>query len=237
MPKVSLKINDDLVFSFPKNTYGSETKLIPEYVKKHFLSQYKSLQLSDENFAKKSFPLRNNSEDIESKAQYLFEIEFTFSGNKIGGMSYRPGFDEKSLIEVNLIDESLQEDEETIYLKFNINAELYWDFKSNHYKKYESFVESNNATWETAKIDIRFNFRNNFLHVNGLKYDEKGNYRVLEPESENNLLHVLESTPNIFSLVKNYLPEKEWEKNSKYWQLYSEKKIRFEGNYFKHLTA
>ena len=234
MAKTSLKINNDFIFSFPKKVLGKEDEYIPNYIKKHFLDNYKSVQLSDEIFAKRSYPLPRNT-NPETETLYLFEIEFTFAGKKIGGVRYCPGFTEDSNININLVDENFGEDEETYYLKFNISATIFWDFKSTHFNKYKEFVEKNEASWEDSKINIRLNFRNNFLHLNALKYDEKGNLNEPQEANENNISYILENTPNIFSLIQNYMPEKEWEKNSKIWQTINEKNIELKGNYFKHL--
>ena len=116
-------------------------------------------------------------------------------------------------------------------MKFNISADILWDFKSTHYNKYKEFVEKNEATWEESKIYIRFNFRNNFLHLNALKYDEKGNLKEAQEANENNIKYILENTPNIYSLIQNFIPENV----SPNWQTIKEKNIEFKGNYFKHM--
>ena len=138
MAKTSLKIDNDFIFSFPKKVLGKEDEYIPNYIKKHFLDNYKSVQLSDEIFAKRSYPLPRNT-NPETETLYLFEIEFTFAGKKIGGVRYCPGFTEDSNININLVDENFGEDEETFYLKYNISATIFWDFKSNHFNKYKEF--------------------------------------------------------------------------------------------------
>jgi hypothetical protein len=43
MAKTSLKINNDFIFSFPKKVLGKEDEYIPNYIKKHFLDNYKSV--------------------------------------------------------------------------------------------------------------------------------------------------------------------------------------------------
>ena len=230
MAKTSLKIDNDFIFSFPKKVLGKEDEYIPNYIKKHFLDNYTNVQLSDDLFAKRSYPLPRNT-NPDSETLYLFEIEFTFAGKKIGGVRYCPGFTEDSKINIKLVDENFGEDEETYYLKFNISADILWDFKSTHYNKFKEFVEKNEATWEESKIYIRFNFRNNFLHLNALKYDEKGNLKEAQEANENNIKYILENTPNIFSLVQNFIPENV----PANCQTIKEKNIEFKGNYFKHL--
>ena len=239
MAKASIKIDDEFIFYFGKKTAGSESdsRIIPNYVKNYFIENFQKVQLKDQSVIEKIAPrFPRYIPDLNIEPFYLLEVELTFSGTKLGGILYRPDYDNSSSLSVSLIDENYDEDEEGSYLKFKISGELFWDFKPNHLKNYKVHVEKKESTWEEANLELRINFRNNPVYLKGLEYDDKGNSLPTEPEGENNLRFILKTTPNVFSVIKNYLPEKEWEKELKVWQVINQKNITFEGNYLKHFS-
>ena len=69
-----------------------------------------------------------------------------------------------------------------------------------------------------------------------MKYDNNGKTIPNGNEDENDLRYILETTENIPSIIKNYSPEKKWEKNQKVWQQLNNYKISFNGSYLEHFN-
>ncbi len=229
-------MNDDFVFLFSKRTVGneSETRVIPNYVLDHFLKNYKRFQILDESIQKKYSEYTNYVLDLNSEPLFLLEFELTYSGSELGGILQRLNVTEESEVSVNYV-ETIFEDDEFFYLKFNISGQVYWDFKPAHFKKFQTYVENHNSTWETANVNLRLNFRDNFLYTDSLKYNH-GRSVPEEPESEDNTRFILEILPNIFSTIKNSKPHKKWELESKFWQMFNEKDITLVGKYLEHFN-
>lgn len=236
MPKASIKMNDDFIFLFSKRTVGneSETRVIPNYVLDHFLKNYKRFQILDESIQKKYSEYSNYVIDLNSEPFFLLEFELTYSGSALGGILQRLNVTEESEVSVNYI-ETIFEDDEFFYLKFNISGQVYWDFKPTHLKKFQTYVENHKGTWDNANIYLRLNFRDNFLYTDSLKYNH-GSSIPEEPESADNIRFILEISPNIFSTIKNYKPQNKWELESKFWQMFDEKDITLVGKYLEHFN-
>lgn len=237
MSKATITINDDFIFTFEKKTAGSvdDIRDIPDYVKKYFIENYENLHLKDEGINKKQLQWPKYIPDLKTDPLYLLEVEMYFYGNSIGGILYRPDFTEDSTISANFV-EIVEEDDEKYYMRFKIIGELIWDFKANHLNNYKNHVEKNGSSWEDAKIALKLSFIVNHLYKRALDYDENGNSLPSEPENENNLRFVLGITPIIYSNLRNYKPQKEWEKNLKFWELLIDKNVTFGGNYLKHFN-
>lgn len=238
MAKASIKINDEFIFHFLKKTAGSvaDIRTIPNYVKNHFINNFQRVQLLDQSIMKKMYIFPKPRPDLNVDPFYMLGVELYFSGKRLGSILYCPDYADNSSLSVDLIDENHDEDEEFYYLKFKISAELFWDFKPNHFKNYKTHVENKESTWEESKLDLRISFGGDYLYSNALKYDEKGEYLPTEAEGENNLKFILNITGNVASVTKNYPPEKEYEKKLKVWELLSQKNITFEGDYLKHFN-
>jgi len=237
MPKASINLNDDFIFLFPRRTVGneSETRLIPKYVLKYFLDNYKRFQISDENIQKKYAEYSNYIPDLKTEPLFLLEFELSYSGTKIGGILQRLKITEASKVTVNYI-ETLFDDDEYYYLKFNISGQVDWDFKPTQLNKIQVYIDSHKGNWETALIDLRLNFRNNFLYTDSLKYDQNGNSIPEQAESADNIRFILDISPNVFSTIKNHQPQNTWELQSKFWQMFNEKNISFGGKYLEHFN-
>jgi len=237
MPKASINLNDDFIFLFPRRTVGneSETRLIPKYVLKYFLDNYKRFQISDENIQKKYAEYSNYIQDLKTEPLFLLEFELSYSGTKIGGILQRLKITEASKVTVNYI-ETLFDDDEYYYLKFNISGQVDWDFKPTQLNKIQVYIDSHKGNWETALIDLRLNFRNNFLYTDSLKYDQNGNSIPEQAESADNIRFILDISPNVFSTIKNHQPQNTWELQSKFWQMFNEKNISFGGKYLEHFN-
>jgi hypothetical protein len=245
MPKASIEINDDFVFRFSKYTVGSEETIreIPEFVKLHFINNVgQRIQLKDEVFLGQYRNRSRTDINTDTSSLFLAEIELSFSGKKIGGIGYAPVFTSDSKFQVNFI-ETVGEDEQDVLLKFNVVSSLFWDFKSSDLNKLTSGLEWKESTWEKAKIELRINFRNNFLAADTFVYDSSGNklpnqpFEVLDgklkgiPEDESNLGFILEIMPNVFSIVKSVDPETQFELNNPYFQKMSSKNIHMKSKY------
>lgn len=234
MPKHRIKLNDTFVFSFPKIMPGSVTDQfsIPASVLNHFLENCANCQLKDSfNSNRAAAPSQIPFIDVKAESLYWFEIEFIFSGVKLGGILHKPDFLEGSILRITSTDPNYIEDEENFYLKIRLEGDTVWDFKSNHYKNYLSSVESSGSKWEDAKVDIRLNFRSNPIQKIGLNRliqqnkDDTTNKKLIEVKE------ILDKTPNINSVVRNYRPEKPWELKIKNWEYLEGKNINLEGAY------
>jgi hypothetical protein len=96
-----------------------------------------------------------------------------------------------------------------------------------------SAVENAGSKWENAKLEIRINFRTSHIlktNLNRLIKDSVDDHSANEYRK---LKEILDSTPNIPSLIRNYKPEKKWELELKYWQNLKEKELNLEGPYLR----
>lgn len=238
MAKSILKINDELVFFYYKEIIDRNYEPKKDFVKSYFLSNYNKIQLKNIQLNKKIdqvFP-RYIPNDLDIEPHFMIEVELTFSGTDRGGILYRPSLNEESSISIDLVEDNYDEDEEISYLKFNVSSELSWDFKSSDFKKFKTHVEQKGSSWENSKLEIRINVRNNPIYLNCLQYDNNGKTIPNGNEDENDIRYILETIENIPSIIKNYSPEKKWEKNQKVWQQLNNYKISFNGSYLEHFN-
>jgi hypothetical protein len=217
MAKATLKINDDFVFCFSKNTVGytDSIRQIPEFVSKYFVENVSTnFLLFDEEFWNADYVEMSRlvSKNLASTSAYFLEVELSFSGKKIGGINYKPKYSKESKVKVSFVDFAGETDED-LFLKFHVEAELFWDYKSSDHKKQVAYIEKSESSWEESKVQIRLNFRNNSILIDSMIYDENGRKLAQAPvatidskttgfpEDENNLCFILSITPNVFSLV------------------------------------
>ncbi len=217
MAKATLKINDDFVFCFSKNTVGftDSIRKIPEFVSNYFVKNVSTnFLLFDEEFWNADYNEMSRlvSKKLVSTSAYFLEVELSFSGKKIGGIIYKPKYTKDSKVKTSFVDVAGETDED-LFLKFHVEAELFWEYKSSDYKKQVDFIAKSESSWEESKVQIRLNFRNNSILINSMIYDENGR-RLAQPpvatieskitgfpEDENNLCFILSITPNVFSVV------------------------------------
>jgi hypothetical protein len=88
-----IKINDDFVFCFSKNTVGyvDSIRQIPEFVSKYFVENVSTnFLLFDEEFWNADYVEMSRlvSKNLASTSAYFLEVELSFSGKKIGGINY-----------------------------------------------------------------------------------------------------------------------------------------------------
>jgi hypothetical protein len=217
MAKAFLKINDSFVFCFPKNTVGYTDSIqnIPGFVSKYFIENVSTnFLLFDESYWNADYieMSRLISKNLASTSAFFLEVDFSFSGKKLGEISYKPKFLKDSKVRVSFI-ENAGETEEDLFFKLHIEAELYWDYKASHFTKQLNHIEKKESTWEDAKVQIRINFRNNFILIDSMIYDENGSKLAQPPvetidskikrypEKESNLCYVLSISPNVFTIV------------------------------------
>jgi hypothetical protein len=178
MAKAFLKIIDSFVFCFPKNTVGYTDSIqnIPGFVSKYFIENVSTnFLLFDESYWNADYieMSRLISKNLASTSAFFLEVDFSFSGKKLGEISYKPKFLKDSKVRVSVI-ENVGETEEDLFFKLHIEAELYWDYKASHFTKQLNHIEKKESTWEDAKDQIRINFRNNFILIDSMIYDENG---------------------------------------------------------------
>jgi hypothetical protein len=217
MAKATLKINDDFVFCFSKNTVGftDSIRKIPEFVSNYFVKNVSTnFLLFDEEFWNADYNEMSRlvAKKLASTSAYFLEVELSFSGKKIGGITYKPKYTKDSKVKTSFVDFAGETDED-LFLKFHVEAELFWDYKSSDHKKQVDFLAKSESSWEESKVQIRLNFRNNSILINSIIYDENGRklaqppVATIEskitgfPEDENNLCFILSITPNVFSVV------------------------------------
>ncbi len=217
MAKATLKINDEFVFCFSKNTVGFTDSIrpIPEFVSKYFVENVSTnFLLFDEEFWNADYVEMSRlvSKNLASTSAYFLEVELSFSGKKIGGITYKPKYTKDSKVKVSFVDFAGETDED-LFLKFHVEAELFWDYKSSDHKKQVDFLAKSESSWEESKIEIRLNFRKNSILIDSMIYDENGRKLAQAPiatidskitgfpEEENNLCFILSITPNVFSVV------------------------------------
>jgi hypothetical protein len=155
------------------------------------------------------------SKNLATTSSYFLQVELSFSGKKIGGISYKPKFIKDSNVNVSFVDYAGESDED-FFLKFHIEAKLFWDYKSSDYKKQLEYIEKSESRWDESNVQIRLNFRNNSILVDSMIYDENGQKLAQPPvdtidskiigfpEDENNLCFILSITPNVFSVVNKF---------------------------------
>lgn len=235
MAKSSIEINDEFVFRFPRNKVTSEPDIypIPLSVLNLFVEKYNRIQLRGIDVNNKlSQTFQRYIPDLSVEPYYLFELEFTFSGIEKGGILYRPEFTQQSFLSIDLVDSSFDVDDEFYYLKLKIESELYWDFKSIQFKKIQSHIQSKGSTWQNAKMDIRMNIRNSSLYLDSYLFDDKGSAVSFDSFDKNSIQSLLNETPNIFSIIKNYLPENKNDMEIKFWQIIEDKNFKIIGDKF-----
>jgi len=244
MAKAIIEINDEFIFLFSKEPGGrSNSREIPEFVRSFFIKNISNrFQICDENIYEKYDQRRYRPSNIDTEPLFLFEIQLTYSGKKLGGTGYTPIFSKDSNLKIDFL-EIVGENKYGVLIKFFIEGILEWDYTLAAYNKHKKSVENHESNWDEAKIELRLSFRPNFLVTPIFKYDNDGNAlknKPIEvndgiikgiPEDESNLGFMLEIMPQIHSTIKSFSPESDFDKNNIHYQILSNKNIHMKSKY------
>lgn len=244
MAKAIIEIKDEFIFSFSKESRGrQDSREIPEFVRSFFTKNIANrFQICDESIYEKYNQSRYRPNNIETEPLFLFELELTYSGKKLGGIVYAPVFSNESNLKINIL-EIVGEDKYGYLFKIYIEGTLYWDYTLSAYNQHKKSVENNESNWDQAKIELRLSFRPNFLVTPMFKYDNNGNALVNKPfevingiingvpEDESNLGFILEISPKVNSTIKSFSPESEFDKSNSYYQMLGNKNIHMKCKY------
>jgi len=244
MAKAIIEINDEFIFLFSKEPGGrSNSREIPEFVRSFFIKNISNrFQICDENIYEKYDQRRYRPSNIDTEPLFLFEIQLTYSGKKLGGTGYTPIFSKDSNLKIDFL-EIVGENKYGVLIKFFIEGILEWDYTLAAYNKHKKSVENHESNWDEAKIELRLSFRPNFLVTPIFKYDNDGNAlknKPIEvndgiikgiPEDESNLGFMLEIMPQIHSTIKSFSPESDFDKNNIHYQILSNKNIHMKCKY------
>ncbi len=244
MAKATIEIKDEFIFSFSKESRGSQDSgEIPEFVRSFFIKNIENrFQICDENIYEKYNQIRYRPNDIDTEPLFLFEIELSYSGKKLGGIVYTPVFSKESNLKIKFLD-IVGENKYGYLLKIFIEGTLYWDYTLSAFNQHKKSVENHESNWDQAKIELRLSFRPNFLVTPIFKYDNEGNALINKPievdngiikgipENESNLGFILEILPQINSIIKSFKPESDFDKSNLYFQLLENKNIHMKCKY------
>jgi hypothetical protein len=244
MAKATIEIKDEFIFSFSKESRGrQDSREIPEFVRSFFIKNIeKRFQICDENIYEKYNQIRYRPNDIDTEPLFLFEIELSYSGKKLGGIVYTPVFSKESNLKIKFLD-IVGENKYGYLLKIFIEGALYWDYTLSAFNQHKKSVENHESNWDQAKIELRLSFRPNFLVTPIFKYDNEGNALINKPievdngiikgipENESNLGFILEILPQINSIIKSFKPESDFDKSNLYFQLLENKNIHMKCKY------
>jgi len=244
MAKAIIEINDEFIFLFSKEPGGrSNSREIPDFVRSFFIKNISNrFQICDENIYEKYDQRRYRPSNIDTEPLFLFEIQLTYSGKKLGGTGYTPIFSKDSNLKIDFL-EIVGENKYGVLIKFFIEGILEWDYTLAAYNKHKKSVENHESNWDEAKIELRLSFRPNFLVTPIFKYDNDGNAlknKPIEvndgiikgiPEDESNLGFMLEIMPQIHSTIKSFSPESDFDKNNIHYQILSNKNIHMKCKY------
>ena len=244
MAKAIIEIKDEFVFSFSKESRGSrDSREIPEFVRSFFIKNISNrFQICDENIYEKYDQRRYRPSNLDTEPLFLFEIQLTYGGKKLGGIGYTPIFSKDSHLKINFL-EIVGENKYSFLIKFFIEGILEWDYTLAAYNKHKISVEKSESNWDEAKIELRLSFRPNFLVTPIFKYDNDGNAlknKPIEvndgiikgiPEDESNLGFMLEIMPQIYSTIHSFSPESDFDKNNIHYQMLINKNIHMKCKY------
>lgn len=244
MAKAIVEIKDEFIFSFSKESRGHrESREIPEFVRSFFIKNISNrFQISDEDIYEKYDQLRYRPSNIDTEPLFLFEMLLTYKGKKSGGIVYTPIFSKDSHLKINFL-EIVGENENSFLIKFFIEGMLEWDYTLAAYNKHKISVEKSESNWDEAKIELSFRFIRNFLVTPIFKYDNDGNdlkNKPIEvndgiikgiPEDESNLGFMLEIMPPIYSTIKSFSPESDFDKKNIHYQMLNNKNIHMKCKY------
>jgi hypothetical protein len=106
MAKATIEIKDEFIFSFSKESRGrQDSREIPEFVRSFFIKNIENrFQICDENIYEKYNQIRYRPNDIDTEPLFLFEIELSYSGKKLGGIVYTPVFSKESNLKIKFLD-------------------------------------------------------------------------------------------------------------------------------------
>ena len=98
MAKAIIEIKDEFIFSFSKESRGSrDSREIPEFVRSFFIKNISNrFQICDENIYEKYDQRRYRPSNIDTEPLFLFEMQLTYRGKKLGGTGYTPIFTKDS---------------------------------------------------------------------------------------------------------------------------------------------
>ena len=244
MAKAIIEIKDEFVFSFSKESRGSrDSREIPEFVRSFFIKNISNrFQIGDENIYEKYDQRRYRPSNLDTEPLFLFEIQLTYGGKKLGGIVYSPIFSKDSNLKINFLD-MVGENKYGVLMKFSIEGILYWDYTLAAYNQHKKSVENHESNWDQAKIELRLSFRPNFLVTPIFKYDNDGNALMNKPielsdgiikgipEDESNLGFMLEIMPQIHSRINSFSPESDFDKNNIHYQMLRNKNIHMKCKY------
>ena len=105
MAKAIIEIKDEFIFSFSKESRGSrDSREIPEFVRSFFIKNISNrFQICDENIYEKYEQRRYRPSNVDTEPLFLFEIQLTYSGKKLGGIGYTPIFSKDSHLKINFL--------------------------------------------------------------------------------------------------------------------------------------
>jgi hypothetical protein len=244
MAKAIIEIKDEFIFLFSKEPGGrSNSREIPEFVRSFFIKNIANrFQIYDEIIIEKYNQLRYRPSNIDTEPLFLFQIELSYGGKKLGGIVYSPLFSKDSNLKINFLD-MVGENKYGFLMKFSIEGMLYWDYTLAAYNQHKKSVENHESNWDQAKIELRLSFRPSFLVTPIFKYDNDGNallnkpIEVIDgiikgiPEDESNLGFMLEIMPQIHSRINSFSPESDFDKNNIHYQMLSNKNIHMKCKY------
>lgn len=244
MAKAIIEIKDEFIFSFSKESRGNQdSREIPEFVRSFFTKNIANrFHICDKSIYEKYDQIRYRPNNIDTEPLFLFEIEISYSGKKLGGIVYAPVFSNESNLKINFLD-MVDENKYAFLMKFSIEGILYWDYTLAAYNQHKKSVENHESNWDEAKIELRLSFRPNFLVIPMFKYDSNGKALVNKPfevnngiingvpEDESNLGFILEISPKVYSIIKSFSPESDFDKSNSYYQMLDNKNIHMKCKY------
>lgn len=244
MAKAIIEIKDEFIFLFSKESRGDrESREIPEFVRSFFIKNISNrFQICDKSIFEKYNQFRYRPKNIDTEPLFLFEIQLIYGGKKLGGIGYTPIFTNDSNLQIKFLD-CVGENESGFLMKFFIEGTLYWDYTLAAFNEHKKSVEKNESSWDQAKIELRLNFRKNFLVTPIFNYDNDGNALINKPievkngiikglpEDESNLGFILQIIPQIISTIKGFSPESDFDKNNLYYQILNNKNIHMKCKY------
>ena len=244
MAKAIIEIKDEFIFSFSKESRGNQdSREIPEFVRSFFTKNIANrFQICDKSIYEKYNQFRYRPNNIDTEPLFLFELELTYSGKKLGGIVYAPVFSNESNLKINF-SEILGEDKYGYLFKIYVEGTLSWDYTLSAYNQHKKSVENDGSNWDQAKIELRLRFIPNFLVTPMFKYDNNGNPIVNKPfevnngiikgipEDESNLGFILEISPKFNSIIKSFSPESDFDKINSHYQMLANKNIHMKCKY------
>jgi hypothetical protein len=225
MAKSKLIINDTFTFTLPKRAPRAEEDFSND-AKEFFFNGLSKISFLDKAENKNlNTPASSWVFNVNEDPFFLFEIKFSFSGIKIGGLEYKPEFNVEGDFQIDYSDLKVEEHETEYKFSLGISVSLNWDYKSTEYNKQKAYIEKNlGASWEQAKLGIRFNIIKNPKAVSCLEFDKS-----LSEHKET--LELLKQLPSAYSVMYSYSPQREYELKMKVWQKIKEKNVVLESSY------